>query len=349
MTKPIVGMTHQCANIRAKTHPDEQCSAAAKPGTEWCGRHQNTKIRFAPVVAPVPIKVAGAGAGAGGGAPTPTAAKPKIAKELAVVRIRRAWSRWIARRAGPLRYHPELSNNPYDFFSSDPVTEIALRDFVSFVDAGKGYIMDAKSAISLLDHAKKAGEAPMNPFNRAPLPPLFLRRLTRHTAVKSWNTLQPVTEAQAVSLSATDVFSCMETLGYYTDPSWFMELSRVQLQQLYLELLDIWHHRAMLMPADRQRIVPGVARPFPVTASTALVMQQKALRPLLLGSCKMLVSAAAARSDKQLGIMYVLGALCIVSETAGAAYPWLVEMFSPGATRIIGGKVAVLHPSVLGY
>jgi hypothetical protein len=340
MTKPIVGMTHQCANIRAKTHPGERCSAAAKPGTEWCGRHQSTKVRFAAVAA-----AAAAAPAAGPGAPS----RPTIAKELAVSRIRRVWSRWIARRAGPLRSHPELSNNPYDFFSSDPVTEIPLRDFVSFVDAGKGYVMDAKSAISLLDHAKKAGETPMNPFNRAPLPPLFLRRLTRHTSVKSWTTLQPVTEEQAVSLTATDVFSCMEMLGYYTDPSWFMNLSRVQLQQLYLELLDIWHHRAMLTPTDRQRIVPGVARPFPVAATTALVMQQKALRPLLLGSCKLLVSAAAARSDKQLGIMYVLGALCLVSATAGAAYPWLVEIFSPGATRIVGGKVAVLHPSVMGY
>ena len=341
MTKPIVGMIHLCANIRAKTHPGERCSAAAKPGTEWCGRHQSTKVRF--VVAGVPAAPAVAAAVAA------AVAVPTIAKELAVSRIRRAWSRWIARRAGPLRGHPELSNNPYDFFSSDPVSEISLRDFVSFVDAGKGYIMDAKSAISLLDYAKKAGETPMNPFNRAPLPPIFLRRLTRHTAVKNWATLQPVTEEQAVSLSATDVFSCMEMLGYYTDPSWFMELNRVQLQQLYLELLDIWNHRAMLTPSDRQRIVPGVARPFPVAATTALVMQQKALRPLLLGSCKLLVSAAAARSDKQLGIMYVLGALCLVSGAAGAAYPWLVEMFSPGATRVVGGKVMVLHPSVMGY
>jgi hypothetical protein len=47
--------------------------------------------------------------------------------------------------------------------------------------------------------------------------------------------------------------------------------------------------------------------------------------------------------------MYVLGALSIVSDGAGAAFPWLVEMFSPGVTRIVSGKIVVAHPSVLGY
>jgi hypothetical protein len=63
----------------------------------------------------------------------------------------------------------------------------------------------------------------------------------------------------------------------------------------------------------------------------------------------MIVSAAVHRSDKQLGVMYVLGSLSIVSAEAGVAYPWLVDMFMPGVTRIIGTDVIILHPSVLSY
>jgi len=232
------------------------------------------------------------------------------------------------------------------------VEEIPLRDFVSFVDADrKGYIMDIKSATSLLAHSKKAGETPTNPFNRAPLPASFLRRIALHgPRTKGWTALVPQTEAQALGLAATDVFRHFDDLGYYTDPAWFLELSRAQLQQLYIELADIWYHRATLSPADRTRIVPAPGRVLPMPVTTALVMTQKALQKVLLESCRLLVSASSAKSDRQLGVMYVLGALAIVSGRTAVAYPWLAEMFMPGITRILpSGQVNVLHPSVLAY
>jgi hypothetical protein len=267
-------------------------------------------------------------------------------------RIFRVWRRWLARRAGPLLWARAESNNPYDFFSSDPVVEIPLRDVVSFVDADrKGYIMDIKSATSLLEHAAKSGEPPTNPFNRAPLPALFLHRVALHgPRIKGWAALIPKTEAQALGLAATDVFRHFDDLGYYTDPAWFLELSRAQLQQLYIEIADIWYHRATLSGADRARIVPPPARTLPMPVTTVLVMTQKALQKVLLESCRLLVSASSAKPDRQLGAMYVLGALAIVSGRTAVAYPWLAEMFTPGITRILpSGQVSVLHPSVLVY
>lgn len=265
--------------------------------------------------------------------------------------ILRAWRRWMARRAGPLLWYRTEANNPYDFFSADPVSEIPLGDVISFVDSkGKGYIMDIKSAVSLLEHAASAGEMPMNPFNREPLPATFLRRVRRHGATKAHETLKPQTEEQRLSLAVTDVFRAIEDLGYYTDPVWFLNLSRVSLQRLYIELADIWYHRASLSATDRARIVPAPGQPFPLSAQAVLIMQQNALRKLLLDTCKLLVSAAPARADKQTGVMYVLGGLSIVSPGAGAAYPWLVEMFAPGrVTRVAANQVIVLHPSVLTY
>jgi len=271
---------------------------------------------------------------------------------VATIKIRRTWGRWIARRAGPLLRFREESNNPFDFFSSDPVAEIPFGDIVSFVSGGKGYIMDIKSAVSLIEHAAKNKEEPVNPFNRAVLPPLFLKRITLHSQKdkkKSWATLEPVSEAQKLVLATTDLFRCIEDLGYYTDPSWFIDLSRQGLQRLYMELADIWFHRAALGPADRRRIVPSPLNLFSVPVTTVLIMQQKALRPLVLNACRLLVSAAPARSDNQLGVMFVLGSLSLVSEGAGTAYPWLVEQFSPGVTRLVNNEIVVLHPSVLGY
>jgi hypothetical protein len=337
-------MSLLCKSIRNKTHPGERCSYKVNAGSEWCGHHNKQKnpIRFVEVNIITHV--------------IPEVVSKKIATQRIVseedrarlgVLVRKAWRRWIARRAGPLLWFRDESNNPFDFFSSDAVADIGMREFVSFVDGGKGYIMDIKSAVALIDHAATNAETPTNPFNRAPLTSIFLKRVQRHKKPTSWKMLTPVSEAQAMSLSTTDVFRSLEDLGYYTDPSWFMELGRLQLQQFYMELADIWYHRAMLTPADRSRIVPG--RAFRLSIATALIMQQRALRPLLLDTCKLLVSAAPLRSDKQLGAMYVLGALSIISDGAGAAYPWLAEMFMPRATRIVGNQVIPIHGVILTY
>ena len=330
----------QCSSIRGKTYPGERCSCKPLAGSEWCGKHKTTKVRFlVPVVEKVEhIMVA------------PSPSRSDMTATVAAAKIRRTWTKWLARRAGPLLWFREESNNPADFFSADPVESIPLSNIVSFVSEGKGYIMDIQSAISLIEHATTAKEAPQNPFNRAPLPPIFLKRVAARTPKKkAWAVLQPMSDTQKLALATTDVFRLIEDLGYYTDPSWFVDLTRLQLQRLYMELADIWFHRAALSPHDRHRIVAGARGPFGVPVSTAIIMQQKALRPLLLKTCQAMVSTAANRADCQLGVMYVLGALSIVSAGAGTAYPWLVEMFSPGVTRIVGNEIVVLHPSVLAY
>lgn len=346
-------MSTQCVSIRSREHPGERCSNKAHAGTDWCGKHKVAQRRFVPtlVAAEAALDIIAHLPAVRSCERLDTA----VAVGTAAQTIFRTWRRWLARRAGPLLWARAESNNPCDFFSGDPAAEIPLRDFISFVDGkGKGYIMDIKSAVSLMEHAVTSGEIPTNPFNRDPLPPAFHSRLARHgvgaAKPKAWTGLKAATEAQTLGLAVTDLFRAIEDLGYYTDPEWFIALDRINLQRFYMELADIWHHRASLSAQDRQRIVPAPATAFGVSVNGALIMQQKALRPLLIKTCTQLVSAAANRSDKQLGVMYVLGALSIVSAGAGTAYPWLVEMFAPGrVTRLVNGQLIVLHPSVLAY
>lgn len=346
-------MKTSCASIRAKGVPGERCMNLPLPGMDWCGKHKTTQVRFA--------LASGSGGGGGGGsdaiqhvvAPIKTKREPsKMAPDVAVAILHRAWPRWIARRAGPLLHFREESNNPFDFFTGDLITDITIGNFVSFVDAGKGYVMGIKSALKLLEHATKTGETPTNPFTRAPLSNTFLRRIQRHTPMKSKKKAKakPVCEvALPLSIAVTDMFRVIEDLGYYTDPSWFMDLTRVDLMRFYIELADIWLHRATLTPQDRMRIAPPAGRVLPVPVSTAIIMQQKALRPLLMKICTSLISTAVNRADRQLGVMYVLGALSLVSSRASTAYPWLTDMFSPGVTRVSNDELQVLHPSVLAY
>jgi hypothetical protein len=271
------------------------------------------------------------------------------AEQAAGLRIFRAWRRWLARRCGPLLWDRTESNNPYDFYSSDPVDEIPLQDFVSFVDGGKGYIMDAKSATSLLEHATNHNEPALNPFNRAPLPALLLKRLKRHGVTGKWASLTAMTPETKFAMEVTDLFRTIEDLGYYTDPHWFLELGALQLQRLYIELADIWYHRAGLSQVEKNRIVPPPTRAFPISVQGSLIMQLKALKPLLLKTCTAIATAAVNRADRQTGVMYVLGSLALVSPGAATAYPWLVDMFSPGVCRIVGTQLMVMHAGVLVY
>jgi hypothetical protein len=326
-------MSHQCVSIRGKGKTGIQCPYQAKTGSLWCGHHakQTKPIMFVSPVAPLIRREM---------IPDP---KPAAGRQ-----ILGAWRRWLARRAGPLLWFRAESNNPADFYSGDPVTDLPIHDFVSFVDGGKGYVMDIKSAQSLVAHS---GSGPvLNPFNRNPMPPLFHKRLRLHQVKEVWSGLQGTTTAQSIALATTDLFREIEDLGYYTDPAWIEELNGAGLLRTYIELADIWYHRATLRVADRNRIVPGSVRPFRVPILEAGRQGEAALRPLVIETCQLLVSKASDRADRQLGVMYVMGALSVVSSGCAAAYPWIVEMFSPGVTRMTAdGRVGVVHPMILQY
>jgi hypothetical protein len=238
-----------------------------------------------------------------------------------------------------------MANNPYDFFTSDPITDIPLRDIISFVDAkGKGYIMDRHSAASLMDYAAKNKETPVNPFNREELPLLFLRRMAAGGHVGAQPALEAQTDDQKLSLAVTDLFRAWGDLDYYTDPAWFMSLSETSLQRLYMELGDIWYHRVALTSADRARIVPPPTQPFPIAFTSITNMTRlKALRLLLLKTCGALTTSSPNRGDRQTGLIYVLGAMAIVEPLVGAAYPVLREQFATEPfTQVRHGQIR--HP-----
>lgn len=338
-------MSHQCVSIRGKCKIEERCPYQAKTGSPWCGHHAKQTKPVVFVAQGPPVSAQGPPVSA---APTPDRREVPDPKPAAARQILGAWRRWLARRAGPLLWFREESNNPADFYSGDPVLDLPIQDFVSFVDGGKGYVMDIKSAQSLVAHA---GSSPaLNPFNRAILPPQFHRRLRFHQKKEIWTGLQGTTTSQSIGLATTDLFRIIEDLGYYTDPAWIEDLNGTGLLRVYIELADIWYHRATLRPTDRNRIVPGSARPFRMPILEAGRQGEAILRPLVIETCQMLVSKANDRADRQLGIMYVMGALSVVSAGAAIAYPWIVEMFSPGVTRITAdGRVGVVHPMILQY
>ena len=135
---------NQCVSIRAARTPGERCPCKASSDSEWCGKHKSTQVRFClpPTAAPAAAATAATAAVIEHVIDSPRSLTRE--QTVAATKIYRRWRLWLARRAGPLLYYREESNNPSDFFSCDTVEEIPLCDIVSFVSAGKGYIMDIK-------------------------------------------------------------------------------------------------------------------------------------------------------------------------------------------------------------
>jgi hypothetical protein len=127
-------------------------------------------------------------------------------------------------------------------------------------------------------------------------------------------------------MKVVEIFVQMEELQYGADPEWFIALSLSDQKRFYLNLLDIWHHRAGLTQTDRERIVPSPQQLFHWGISRITAIQQlSTIRTTNSYIMKKLVSSAADRNDRVLGAMYILTALTQVCPQAAEAFPWLFE------------------------
>jgi hypothetical protein len=178
--------------------------------------------------------------------------------------------------------------------------------------------MDVRSAVSLVTYAERVKEPALNPFTRAQLTPVFLRRIAMSKHVF-------VTAPTSFSVKITDVFCTISDLGYYTNPAWFSLLNEHALKRVYSALVELWFHRAGLSQQERARICP--VNPFKYQIRTVNAMNLHDLQRVVLDVCERFVTSAPERSDRQLGAIYVLGCLAIVSRGAALANPGLLDQF----------------------
>jgi hypothetical protein len=181
-------------------------------------------------------------------------------------------------------------------------------------------------------------EAPENPYTRAPFSKENLEKakhFIRWSRLKGvdtrWAPIIPESPDQRFKLKVTDLFQKIDELNYYTNPDWFVKLSVDNLRCFYVELFDIWFHRAELSPEMKKIIIPPPAHPFkyPVREIVA-VKSLDSLRKINLDIIRMFISAAVDKSDRTLGAMYVVTALTLVNKECKETYPWLYESATPG-------------------
>jgi hypothetical protein len=272
-------------------------------------------------------------------------------------KIQKAWRNYWAkqwnRSRGPARFRRELCVNPTDFCTMDSVVDIPFSQFISYSDPdGKIYGFDMVSLFNLYHNDNLyASDLPINPYNRAAIPPGVYLNLVRLINISiilygvdiltdaeeeeeqaplqeqpdGLEILQPVTAQFDRDVAV--LFRDMDHLGNYTSTSWFTHLERSQVLKMLVELNDIWSHRANLSLHVKREISPS-GNPFLLAHCHLGHLETTDFQSIRCAAVRVMfifVHAGIHRDSRALGTMFVLGALTLVSLEAALALPWLYE------------------------
>ena len=236
---------------------------------------------------------------------------------------------------GPAFYNRRKCNNEIDFLSMEPIEEIPYNQFFSFQDIDNFvYSFDILSFYNLI--YKTEGNI-LNPYNRRKISSniiqtfktlLRLSKLLKIEFITELNDInEQITPSKSLEMRIITLFQTIDSLGNYSNASWFTSLSRTKLLTFARELIDIWNYRANLSPETRLSICPPLGDPFGMFfynnllhTTTIHEMKLKIVEVL-----EKLVNSGIDQSTKSLGAYYVLSALTLVNQEAANALPWLFD------------------------
>ena len=229
---------------------------------------------------------------------------------------------------GPALFNRKICVNDCDFFSLTELISIPISQFYSFKDDdGFIYGFDILSLWQLFNK-KQAAE---NPYNRKVFPEETFGTLRRLIAVgKNMNQKinvklknEVVSREKQLEHRIINAFQFIDTLGNYTNHTWFMELDSVKLYRFCRELHDIWNHRAQLSEETKNRISPN-GNPFSnVRINDNMTLFE--IRKNCIMVMENMLYDGITDDDKSLGAYYILAALTLQSQDAAAALPWLYQ------------------------
>ena len=216
--------------------------------------------------------------------------------------------------------------NETDFYSLDDISEVSYEQFFAFKDvSGHVYGWDIASLWNLLVRTKP-GEKLLNPYNCQPFPTDMwsslnsIFRISKALKINiKFNVDVDESYMNSFESKLLSTFQHINSLGNYSDHNWVLELDIGKLQRFLQELRDIWVHRAGLDDNTRNLICFH----FPFVNYNSNLVDFDSLREISLATIMNMVYKGQNAEYQQLGCMYVLTALTIVSQSAANSLPWL--------------------------
>jgi hypothetical protein len=234
---------------------------------------------------------------------------------------------------GPAYKNRTLCTNDSDFVTLDDLKDISFHQFISYKDVdGFIYGFDIASLYSLYS---KNPTTVQNPYNRNTIAHnIFVNmfdlvRLSKIMNIKLnvqiESEINNVSVVKAVELRALELFQTIDSLGNYSDPTWFLSLTRNQIIRFVRELSEIFNYRAQLTQECKENICPPTGTPFVGISQHYMQTETEIIniRRTVLGVMEKFVNSGINSDSKSLGAYYVLAALTLVSDPAATALPWL--------------------------
>ena len=232
---------------------------------------------------------------------------------------------------GPALFKRSLCVNDTDFFTLEPLTKISINQFYSVKDID-GFIYGF-DILSLWQLFKKSTTV-QNPYNRQTIPSetyLVLRKLIYQSKnINQKINIQleypNVNVEKELELRIIELFQFINTLGNYSDHSWFLNLDKIYLIRFCRELYDIWNHRAQLTEEVKRKISPR-GNPFRSMLIHSLDSSETLfnIRKTIIAVMENMIYHGLTNDDKSLGAYYILTALTLQSPAAADALPWLYQ------------------------
>lgn len=236
---------------------------------------------------------------------------------------------------GPGFKNKSLCTNDADFCTLDYLSEIPYNQFISIRDKENFiYGFDIKSLYNLYLKNKTSVE---NPFNKKVLDKSVYKQLIKFIKLSrllnintsiNYEELTSLNETHKLEMKVLTLFQTIDSLGNYTNISWFNNLDKYELIRFIRELMEIWNYRAGLSQEVKREICPPYGDPFKymniymnlITTYDIDIIKKNALNII-----SEFINKGIDNDSRVLGSNYVLCALTLVSSEAAEALPWLYE------------------------
>jgi len=171
---------------------------------------------------------------------------------------------------GSAFFKRELCTNTNDFLTMDDLKELPFSQFFSYKDVD-GFIYGF-DIISLHNLYIKSGKNILNPYNRNKIPDDVYQNLKNVIRLSKLLKIDINIEIQDINMDISikkslelrilDLFQNINSLGNYSEPTWFSTLNIQELHKFTRELFDIWEYRAQLTFETKKLIYPPYGELF---------------------------------------------------------------------------------------
>ena len=236
---------------------------------------------------------------------------------------------------GPGLYNRSKCVNDTDFGTLDYIIDIPFAQFFSFKDNTEFiYAFDIQSIYNLYIKNKNNSQIE-NPYTKQNISKTVLTDVIKFIKYSNllkininitYEKLTDLSESKQLELKILNLFQTMDSLGNYTNMSWFNSLNKHDLIKFLRELFDIWNYRANLTQEIKREICPPFGNPFRnIHINYIHNYNCYNVKKLVINIMDQFINKGINTDSKALGSIYILSALTLVSSSAAEAMPWLYE------------------------